>query len=117
MTIYRGSLHIGYRYLETERTKTPKTFLSTERGPIYTQTPRYSIHAVDTVYMPRLLRFDSRRGFGVAKGAELDEDGHVFDHGAQGANQPGEVDKQVLFFLRVEEDLRMLAKYICDNIF
>jgi hypothetical protein len=47
----------------------------------------------------------------------LDEDGYVFDHGTQGANQPGEVDEQVLFLLGVEEDLRMLAKISTISIF
>jgi hypothetical protein len=36
----------------------------------------------------------------------LDEDGYVFDHGTQRADQPGQVDEQVFFLLGVEEDLR-----------
>jgi hypothetical protein len=57
--------------------------------------------------------FDRRRGLGVAKGAELEEDGNVLDHGAKGANQPREVGEEVLFLLGVEHDLH--ARTLAGN--
>lgn len=44
-------------------------------------------------------------GVAAAKDAELDEDGDVFDHCAEGADQPGEVGEDVVAFLGVEDDL------------
>ena len=35
----------------------------------------------------------------------MDEDGYVFDHRTEGADEPGEVGEYVLFLLRVEDDL------------
>jgi len=40
----------------------------------------------------------------------LDEDGYVFDHGAEGADQPGEVGEYVLLLLRVEDDLADVSR-------
>jgi hypothetical protein len=94
----------------------PKNFF-VDRAWTHIYTNAKIVNTCGGGYIPRLLRFDSRCRFGVAKGAELDEDGYVFDHGAQGANQPGEVDEQVLFLLGVEEDLRMLAKIFAIGIF
>ena len=42
----------------------------------------------------------------VTEDAELDEDGYVLDHGAEGADKPGEVGEEVVLLDRVEEDLR-----------
>lgn len=42
---------------------------------------------------------------GSAKDTELDKDGDVLNHCAEGADEPGEVGEDVLFFLRVEDDL------------
>jgi hypothetical protein len=47
----------------------------------------------------------------------LDEDGYVFDHGAQGADQPGQVDEQVLLLLGVEEDLRDVSSKFREKRF
>jgi hypothetical protein len=33
-------------------------------------------------------------------------------HGAEGADQPGQVGEEVIFLLRVEEDLRMLTVFV-----
>ena len=47
-----------------------------------------------------------RRGsVAVSKDAELDEDGDVFGHCAEGADEPGQVGHNVLSFLGVEADL------------
>ena len=46
----------------------------------------------------------------VAKSAELDENGHVFNDGAKRANQPGEIDKEILLLEGVEENLEIISE-------
>jgi hypothetical protein len=49
--------------------------------------------------------------------AELHKDDGVFCHGTQGADEPGEVGKEVLLFNRVEQNLGAKSKYaaqICN---
>ena len=62
------------------------------------ETGGYEGHAIS--------RFERGRLLAAAKGAELDEDRHVFDNGSQRADEPGEVGEKVLFLDRVEKDLR-----------
>jgi hypothetical protein len=57
-----------------------------------------------------------RRGrVAVSEDAELDEDCYVFDHCAEGADEPGEVCKDVVAFLGVEDDLLQISKVFVAN--
>ena len=60
------------------------------------------------------LGIKGRGGFTGPEDTELDEDGYIFNHCAEGADEPGEVGEDVLFFLGVEDDLlKRLVSHEC----
>ena len=80
---------------------------NTERA-IYSflkQGRRWRIGGVGATFL-----YDSGGLLAVSEDAELDEDGYVLDHCAEGADEPGKVGEEVFFLDGVEEDLRLLAR-------
>jgi hypothetical protein len=65
---------------------------------------------------PRAASFNCGCLFTAAKHAELHEDGGIFDHGAQGADQPWEIGEKVLLIQRVEEDLPPLSAITVPSV-